>query len=336
MISARQTLILKTIVEDFIKTARPISSKSLIDEYGLNYSSATLRNEMARLEDLGYLEKTHTSSGRIPSQLGYRYYVDNLLAKDDLDLQVKAQLSSIFANRQLEIEQVVQESCRIISQITSYTSIGLGNEEIETLRSMQLVEISESSMVVIMVMESGKVENRVFNIPKGCRLSDIQNCVSLMNEHLVGCNIDDIAPLLESKIKPLIKQSVSHYEMVFDLFVTAFVQKKGDKVYVAGQNNLLYQPEFNDINKLRSLMLMIEDATIWKQISKHNKEIEIIIGNENNVLNSEDVSIVSAPYHGENQTGSIIVVGPKRMEYQKVLNLVEFVAENINYMLNKR
>ena len=184
MLSARQLLIFKCIVEEFIENAEPVGSKLLMSKYQLPYSSATIRNEMSQLEEKGYLEKTHTSSGRIPSQMGYRYYVKTLL-QPSLDEEVKNQVSVLLSDKHRSLHEIIQESCQILSELTHLTSVALGpNSDYERLQNITLVPLSEHTVTAIIVTDRGHVENRMFKIKNNAYLEDLKSCVNVMNDLL--------------------------------------------------------------------------------------------------------------------------------------------------------
>ena len=185
MLTKRQELILKAIVEEFINTAEPIGSKTLVELYGLNYSSATIRNEMNFLENAGYLEKTHTSSGRVPSTNGYRYYVEHLL-NANLDDKEKYQLQSVF-NEDIPFEDIIQKSCDILSNMTNLTSLVLGpDSNKQCLSHIRLFPLDEKSAVAVIITDNGHTENKTFHFDEDVSLEDIQNCTAILNDRLVA------------------------------------------------------------------------------------------------------------------------------------------------------
>ena len=188
-ITQRQKIIFKTIVEEFTRCAEPVGSKTLMELLDFPVSSATIRNEMATLEKLGLLEKTHTSSGRIPSQKGYRYYVEHLM-EADLDASTKNALQQVFSERHYSLEEVVQKSCDILSHMTNLTSVVLGpDSRHQTLQHVQLIPINNQSAVAIIVTDQGHTENKVFQFGTDVSMQDIQNCTDLLNDQLVGTQL---------------------------------------------------------------------------------------------------------------------------------------------------
>lgn len=337
MLSKRQIELLKVIIDDFVENATPVASKSLQATYQLPYSSATIRTEMAYLEEVGLLEKTHTSSGRVPSNQGYRYYVDYLVDKHDVDEQVKLQLNELFNNRRYELDEVIKKSCELISDMTNYTSVALDYENEETLQKIQFVPINETSAIVIMVTQNGRVENKMFNVESGINLEEVVKCVDLMNEMLIGTKLDQLVDRLTNEIKPILADYVLSYEYLFEAFINAFMNFSKERMYVSGKNNVINEPEFNDVNKVRQLVSIMEDNRLFKQLVSNNDELGITIGNENEIVLIDDLSVITKQYHiSDSEKGVIAIIGPTRMHYDKVINLLEYVSHNIELMIEDK
>lgn len=332
MLSQRQTVILKVIVEEFTRTAEPVGSKRLMSLLDFDVSSATLRNEMAHLEDEGLLEKTHTSSGRIPSSKGYRYYVENLM-NAHLDTGVENALSEVFHERHYSIEEVVQRSCDILSQMTNLTSIVLGPEtNNQRLQHIQIFPINERSAVCVFITDRGHTESKTFHFDENVSLKDIQTCCDILNDKLTGTPIEDLKDKMND-IEPELAAHVARHETLFRAFVSAFVKFASDNVYTSGESNMLYQPEFADIAKLRELMKFLEDSNVWRQIGNTDEDISIKIGMDNDVMPMDNVSVVSSKIKlNDEEEGRLMVVGPTRMPYNKVVALMEYMAKAIEDM----
>ncbi|NCC55205.1 MAG: heat-inducible transcription repressor HrcA [Erysipelotrichia bacterium] len=335
MLSERQKIILKTIIDEFTRTAEPVGSKTLMNLLAVQVSSATLRNEMAKLEEFGLLEKTHTSSGRIPSSKGYRYYVENLMEKQ-LDDEIQNTLTTIFHERHYSMEEIIKKSCDILSQMTNLTSVVLGPEtKTQTLEHVQLFPINERSAVGVFITNHGHTENKTFHFDENVSLSDIQTCCNLLNDKLSGTPISDVIEKME-EIKPLLDSQIARHEVLFQAFVSAFVKFASDNVYTSGTSNMLYQPEFSDIKKLRELMKMLEDTSIWRQLGSSEGDVVVRIGESNEVIPIDNVSVVSSKFKiNEEEEGQLMVVGPTRMPYNRVVALMEYMAKVIEEMYSE-
>lgn len=335
MLTQRQNIILKTIVDEFTKTAEPVGSKKLMTLLDINVSSATLRNEMAKLEEHGLLEKTHTSSGRIPSAKGYRYYVEYLMEKQ-LDPSIENQLQVVFHERSYTNEEIIKKSCDILSQMTNLTTVVLGPEtNRQTLEHIQLFPLSERSAVCVFITSNGHTENKTFHFEESVSLKDIQTCTNLLNDKLSGTPIGNVVEKME-EIRPLLAAQLQRHEALFHAFVNAFVRFASENVYTSGASNMLYQPEFADISKLRQLMRMLEDSSIWRQIGSSDKDVMVKIGEVSEVMPLEDVSVVSSKFkiRGKEE-GQLMVVGPTRMPYNRVVALMEYMSKVIEEMYNE-
>lgn len=332
MLTNRQTQIFKVIVDEFTRTAEPVGSKSMMDMLDFTCSSATIRNEMAALEDLGLLEKTHTSSGRIPSSKGYRYYVEHLMERQ-LDESVKNSLQVLFSERHYSIEEIVKKSCDILSQMTSLTSVVLGPESrTQTLQHIQLIPLSERSAVAIFVTDHGHTENKTFHFETDVSLEDLKTCCSLLNDKLTGTPINDVVERM-NEIEPLLASHVARHEVLFEAFVNAFMRFASEHVYCSGQSNMLYQPEFADIEKLKELMKMLEDSTMFRAIANHEGNMAIEIGGDNELLQLNNVAIISSKFKiNDSEQGELMVVGPTRMQYNRVVALMEYMSKVIEDM----
>jgi heat-inducible transcriptional repressor len=336
MLTARQLLIFKCIVEEFVETAEPVGSKTLVVKYQLPYSSATIRNEMSFLEEHGYLEKTHTSSGRIPSTAGYRFYVNTLL-QPNVDEEVKNQVSVMLGNKQRSLNEIIQESCQILSELTHLTTVALGpNSDYERLQNITLVPLNEHSVTAIIVTDKGHVENRMFNIKNNAYLEDLTSCVDVMNDLLDGTPINQVAFRLERDVKPVLSARIKEHEVLFNAFLEAFMKFANSTVYFSGKENLLYQPEYNDVNKLRKLVSAFENSQAWKNLEPVALEegVSVRIGSDSPIEELNDVSVISASFKtGEESKGSISVIGPTRMPYEKVVSLVEYISESLEKVI---
>jgi heat-inducible transcriptional repressor len=328
MITQRQSEMLKIIVEEYIKTIKPVGSKSICDV--LDCSSATIRNDMAELEELGFLEKTHISSGRIPSEQGYRYYVNNLMEPKKMTGEEVLKLQTIFRNRELELSDVINKSMEIISEITAYTSIVLGNSSsLNKLKRVEAVPINDNNIIAIVITDKGHVENKTIELSNSISIDEIKKTVDLINNLLVGTPIDEISEKLEFEIKPIIAKYVKQHEMIYNAFYNVFNEftQKTSNFHFSGKTNILKQPEFDDTNKIRKIIDKFEDKHLVNDIVETNNGINIYIGAESKI--DEDVTIIKTKYSVNGEEGTIAIIGPKRMEYDKVVGLLEYIKEKI-------
>ena len=327
MISEREQKILKIIVEEYIKTASPVSSSRICKE--IKCSSATVRNEMVYLEELGLLEKNHFASGRIPSEQGYKYYVDHLMQPKNMTGEDMLKLQTIFKNQSLDLSDTIKKSIEIVSEITNYTSIVLGTSaKVNRLKQVQIVPLEENKILTIVITDKGVVEHKNLYLPNTISTPEVQKTVELINKLLVGTPINEVSEKLEYEIKPIIGKYVKQHEILYNAFYDAFSEftnQTNNDVHFVGKNNFLKQPEFNNIDKVKEVLSKFEDVNSIKE--EENNGINIYIGSESEI--SDEMSVVKTKYNFNGEEGTIAIIGPKRMEYDKVVSLLDYIKENI-------
>ena len=287
---------------------------------------------MAALEMMGYLEKPYTSAGRIPSNKGYQFYCEHLIYKE-ADDEMKYALSNIFTKESMNIDDAIKESCRMISDMTNLASGVLGPDaNNQTLEHIKLFPIDSKTAVCVFITNIGHTENKVFNFKEDLSVEDIKNCTEILNDRLKGTSIGELKDKLES-IKPILTQSVKRHEMLFNAFYGAFVKFASETLYFSGKSNIMYQPEFSDIEKLKDFMRIMEDSNLFRGMinDKENpNQIALKTKNGSELIWLDDFAVVSSNIHvGDNEEAKLMVVGPNRMQYDKVLGLLDFIAGEI-------
>ncbi|MBQ0035997.1 MAG: heat-inducible transcription repressor HrcA [Firmicutes bacterium] len=338
-LTVRMIDILKAIVDEFVATAEPVGSKTLVDKYKLPYSSATIRNDMAVLETMGYLEKPHTSAGRIPSNKGYQYYCEHLLKKD-MDEEVKLALTSIFDNRNMNIEDAIKECCKIVSDMTNLASGMLGPDaKKQCLEHIRVFQIDPKTAVCVFITNTGYTENKTFNFPQEVSIEDIQTCTDILNDRLRGTPICDLSEKLE-QLKPVLNKSVRRFEMLFNAFAGAFVKFASETLYFDGTSNMMYQPEYADIEKLKEMTKFFDDSKMFRRLVDHELQENNVIAKTpmgTELVWKDDIAIISNEIKigkGNEDNARLMVVGPRRMEYSRVVNLLDFICKEIEDMFN--
>lgn len=326
MLSERQNQILKLIIEEYSKVPIPVGSTSICDILGV--SPATVRSEMAKLEDFGYLEKTHTSSGRVPSENGYRYYVDNIMKPKKIKSSDAVELQRIFKNNTLEKTDAISKSLEIISEMTNYTTVMLGSKSSDNkLKQVEVVPINNENVIAIVITDKGHVENKSINI-KGSNLEEVRKIVELINKIIVGTPIDEVSYRLECDIKPIISQYITQYETLYNAFYNAFNDfKESNDIKMQGKSNILELPEFNTVDKIKNIVNVLDNENIISSIREDSNDINIYIGKESNI--DDDLTVIKTKYNVNGDEGTIAILGPKRMEYDRVVSLLEFIKSNI-------
>ncbi|MGJ9381682.1 heat-inducible transcriptional repressor HrcA [Salipaludibacillus neizhouensis] len=336
MLTDRQLLILKAIVDNYVTNAEPVGSRSISKRDDVTFSPATIRNEMSDLEELGFLEKPHSSAGRIPSQKGYRYYVDHLISPSKLTKNEVSDIQSILANRFDEIEQVIQESAKVLSSLTSYTSIVIGPEVFESrLRQLQLIPISETQAVVIIVTDTGHVENQTVHFPGKLDGSELEKVVNILNEKLRGIPMVQLQEKLSLEISNVLKKYITQYESMIDMLQDVFQRHQHEKVFYGGKTNILSQPEFHDVERVRNILdIFEEDKLVSKLFRSAENGLTIKIGEENHFEPFSDCTIITATYSLDGKhMGTVGILGPTRMEYPRVISIMDYLSKDMTKLL---
>ncbi|MDD3241410.1 MAG: heat-inducible transcriptional repressor HrcA [Bacilli bacterium] len=325
MLTDRQNKMLKLIVSEYIKLAKPVSSNLICEE--LDCSSATVRSEMAVLEEIGLLEKTHISSGRIPSEKGYRYYVDNLMELKEMNAEDMLKLQIIFKNQQLEISEYLNYSLKLIAEMTNYTSIVLGNTSHENkLKKIEVISLNENEFLLIVITDKGHVEHKKREI-LNVSLEEVKKTVSLINDLISGTPIDEVSSKLEFEIKPIIGRYVKEHEIIYNTFYQVFKDFSSKNINIVGKNNILKQPEFNNLDKVKDIFNKLDDVDILNKIETDDSDINVYIGKESNI--DDDMTVIKTKYRTSTDEGTIAIIGPKRMDYDRVVGLLDFIKNNL-------
>lgn len=338
MLTERQRMILNAIVDDYIRSAEPVGSRSISKRGDVAFSPATIRNEMADLEDLGFLEQPHTSAGRVPSTKGYRYYVDHLVKIGEVnDLELE-RIRMFLADKMNLMEQVIQHSAMILSNLTNYTSIVLGPEIFSnSLKHFQLIPLNEDTAVAIVVTNTGHVENRTVSIPPGMDMSEMEKVIRILNMKLAGVPLTRLRSQLYSEVGAELGRYVTHCEQLLDVLDNALAREGDQRVYVSGTTNMLTQPEFKDVDKVKLLLdLFDETPTLMKLVSSLPDGIQVKIGSENGHQAISNCSLITASYSLDGQSlGTIGILGPTRMEYGKVISLLDVLSKDMVSTLSR-
>lgn len=325
MLSDRQNKILKLITEEYIKTATPVGSKTICQD--LNCSSATVRNEMAYLEEAGMLEKTHTSSGRLPSDKGYHYYVNHLMEADKISGSDMLKLQQIFSNQSLQLSDCIKLSLELVAGITEYAALKLGEASLDArVKEISSVPLNKDEIVMIIVTDKGFVEHKNVSI-QGLDAIEIKKTIKLISDLIVGTELNKVLSKLEFDVKPVIgaisKQQETLYNVIYNVFDE--IRERQDR-YVSGERNFLKMPEYkSNAEKIDNILSKLDDLDY--NIKEDNDDINIYIGKETEL--DDNLAVIRTTYNTDKEKGSIAIIGPKRMAYDKVLPLLDFIKQNI-------
>ena len=334
----RKKRILQAVVQDYITSAEPVGSRTLARKYDLGVSSATIRNEMADLEMLGYLEHIHTSSGRIPSSKGYRLYVDSLLPVQPMTEQEKDTINKWYQSKVQQVDQVFQETAKIISRMTRNVSLVLAPQlSTAAFRCMQFLPLDDHRVIAVLMTDAGFVENRIMEMPAGAAFEDFQRMAKVINETLAGHTLGAIQGGSLKKIEKEIGDS-DLYESALHLIDKALDSQKKERLYLGGTTEMLEQPEFHNVDKVKELLVMLEKDQLMKDILKAHlgDGLTVSIGQENEYSGIKDCSIITATYHLDGELlGSMAVLGPTRMEYGRTMSLLNYMNQNLTEVIKR-
>lgn len=337
-LDSRKRVILKAIVNDYVRTAEPVGSQVLVTRYQIGVKSATVRNEMAELSELGYLRQPHTSAGRIPSDLGYRFYVDRLMEGPIVPIEDAESVRDRLAPRTSELEIILEHSCRILSDLARYTSIATDPNVNECVVShVSVAAVSKTKLLAVVVLDDGRVLHELIGSDSTSARVDPVKATNYLNEKLVG---QPLTALRTMTVEQSIDQPAYFGELLSGMI--ALLNRELDssddaEVYLGGTGYILQQPEFKDVDRLEPVLTALEHrSSLFKLFSSVylGPGVTVIIGRENPLDALHDLSFVGAKYYiGGRVAGTIGVVGPTRMDYGRAVAAVRFMAANLSDLL---
>ena len=333
----RKWMILQAIIDDYIMTAVPVGSRTLSRKSGMSVSPATIRNEMSDLEDLGYLAQPHTSAGRIPSAKAYRFYVDQLSKANPLSAEENERIKSHLRNRSAQMEQVISRAAQALSEMTQYTAIVAAPRinDMQIVR-VQMVPISPTSALLVVVTDSGLVKDSVIRIPEGMMPDHLYNISQMLTAQLHGLTLQQ----MRSKFSEIFKDLKAHRRLlagVLDALETRLQDDEGGELMTVGGMNILHLPEYADIEKARSFLSILEEKEKLYPILRRagGMEFSIRIGPENDLPELSECSLVTATYKIQNDvTGTIGIIGPTRMNYGRVISVLDCISKAMSDILS--
>ena len=332
MIDDRKKRVLQAIIEEYINTAEPVSSKTLVENYGLNYSSATIRNEMASLEKDGYLEKTHTSSGRIPSEKGYRLYVDELLQDDDISLEEIKYISSKLETKVNEIEDLTKIATSTISEVTHYTTVSIGpSVSYQIIKEIKFVLLGNRMLMAVILTDTGMVKETIIKFDEDITEKQVETLNYMFNNKLKGEPIEKIDRPLEEYLFDEMTYSVKVIKPIIEQIKKVLAEE--DTLYLEGANKAFELPEFNSLEVAKNFINILDTKELMSDMlnSGFAQDINVYIGEENEKDELKDFSIVTFKHKvGDKDLGTIGIIGPKRMDYSKVISVMKYVSKKLN------
>lgn len=337
----RKMKILRAIVQDYIATAEPVGSRTIARKFDLGISPATIRNEMADMEMMGLIEQPHTSAGRIPSDAGYRYYVDCLMDQTELGSEDRSLIERETTKRIAEIQEVISHTSKLLSQLSHLTSVVIGPQKGQSpFSQMHFLPYQPGQAIVVIVKENGVVENQIIDIGENVTAEELQRVAEVFNQKMRGHSMTDIRRSLLHEIYSELTRQRHLIDNALEL-LSAVLSDSGegkDKVYLGGTLNMLNQPEFRDVEKVKSLLHLFEEEDFIKKLAHPPTDgLSITIGGENNLKELKDCSVISGIYRVDGETlGTIGLIGPTRMDYPKAIAMVDFMTRTLTELLTKR
>lgn len=340
-LSERKKKILRAVVESYIQTAEPVGSKAIQEMADLGVSSATIRNELADLTEQGYLEQPHTSAGRIPSPKGYRLYVNELMEEQRLSLEETRQINEALHLKMQELDRVIDQAGRMVSQLTNYPAFALaGGAKRTTIRRFDLILVDENSFITVVMTDNHVVKNKLIRVPTDLSEPQLQLLTTLLNSSFVGKTLDELTPELMRVAEHAAGSSYGLISLVVSFAMEVLDDMENSPVYTAGASHLLDHPEYQDVGKAQKLMSYLsEDQSLIQSLAlptMGDDNTKILIGPENVAEELKDTSVVLASYDiGDGMKGVIGVVGPTRMDYAKVAAKLSYVADGLSKLFGQ-
>ena len=342
-LNQREKAILRSIVQQFILTATPVGSRNITKKYDIGFSPATVRNIMSDLEDSGFINHPHTSAGRVPTDKGYRYYVDSLMDIEKLNLKERGLIDNSISSIMDEADELVKVTSRLLSSITKQIAcVTYPNLESGVLEKIQIISLTSIKILVVISIKSGIVKTITMELDSEIKESQRESVQVLLNEKLAGLNLAEIRNTFKERFsdadeeqKPIIRLFVDSVDKLFK------DEMKSDRVIVTGAKNIIQQPEFENPENFQSIVELIEDKDVIihimeKSSESKKEEVFISIGSENLEKKLQEYSFVTKEYKFGETSGTLGIIGPKRMEYSRIVAIVDYLARVLTEQLKSR
>lgn len=335
-LSDREKQILYNLIDYYIQSADPVGSRVIANKFRMGISSATIRNTLQDLEEMGLVLQPHTSAGRVPTDLGYRVYVDYLLRPEDLTPGEKDTISDAILKEGRGLKEILGQTCKVLGDITHQLGVSIAPRFDEgTLKRLELIPISEGRIMVVVVVQSGLARSVILEVETAISEKDLREVEKVLNERLVGLTLGHIRDTVSSRL-----QDVSGHGRLVHLIVDSkdkiWTEERSEDIHLAGVDNLLLQPEFADMDRISGLVKMLEDGKVLSEFlsSTQDEGLVITIGRENRFSDIMNCSLVTSSYRVGKISGTIGIIGPTRMPYNKLVSVVKHTARTITEVLS--
>jgi len=340
-LNEREQLILQAVVHTYITTAEPVGSRSIVKRYGIDLSPATVRNVMADLEDSGFVQQLHTSSGRVPTNQGYRYYVDYLMRVQELTLAERARLEHEFSEQLNDADEVIRRTCHLLALVSNHAGlVEAPNETDAVVRSVELMALSGARAAVLVADSYGRVRTLMATLDRPMSSAELERLRAFLNDQLRGSAVDRMHRTIEERIERFLDEQRGLAREALSLLSSVPRQRPG-QLFLEGKTHLFEQPEFHDFSKAREVMILLDEEDrlldlLRSGVSIGRGKTAVLIGVDTRGSGFEDISLVAAPYRvGQKPVGVLGVLGPKRMPYSRVTAVVDYTAGLLSRFLTR-
>ena len=338
-ISERKKKILAAVVDEYIANAEPVGSKLIAEKAGLHVSSATIRNELAELTSLGYLEQPHTSAGRVPTAQGYRLYVNELMERRKLSIEETEEINRSLNVKVQQLDKMMQDVGRIAADMTNYPAVAMAALSPDTIRRFDIIYVDANTFIIVALLGSNKVRNKLVHLPFSVEQAMIQKLSTVFNASFTGVTEDQITPVLISSTERAVGDTMGLVAAIAGFALEILSESRGAQGVLAGGAKLLQLPEFRDPDKAHHLMDYLSDTEHLADLSAlgsgFGSDVKVLIGPENIAEELRDSSVILAKYDaGDGMQGVIGVVGPTRMDYAAVAAKLSYIADGLSKALS--
>ena len=335
-ISARKKKILAAVVDEYIRTAEPVGSKTIAATAGLGCSSATIRNELAELTSLGYLEQPHTSAGRVPSPQGYRFYVNELMERQKLSQQETEAINARLNEKMEQLDRLMTDAGKLAGQLTGYPALTMSAPRNVVIKRFDLIYIDSNTFIIVLLLGNNTVKNKLIHLPFSVDQGQIQKLSALFNAGFTGLREEEITPVLISATERAARDTMGLTSVIAAFAIETLSQSMEGQAFVTGESSLLQQPEFRDPDKAHRVISYLSDSSHLMRLPGDTRDngVRVIIGPENLAEELRDSSVVMASYDaGEGQRGLIGGAGPRPMDYSAVAAKLQYIADGLSRLL---
>lgn len=336
----RKQKILQAVIHHYIRTAKPVGSETVIEHYRFDLSPATVRNILSSLEKEGYLTHLHTSGGRVPTDKGYRLYVDKLMQMQHLTRDEERRIEKEYELQRLEIDRIMQETSKMLSMLSHYTGFVLSPSSVEdTLARIELIKIGTAKVLAVIVTEAGLVRHRIVPLAEEITEGELRELNRSLNKSMVGVSVKNIDLEIIRRVHQERDRQQKYLQIMESILSQAFRSINEGEIYLEGASHILEQPDFVNYEKMRNVIKMIDEKKMFFDIIGNTiglQGVHVVIGQENAYKDLQECSIVTSTYKaGDKTIGALGIIGPRRMEYSRMVALVDYFSHLINRILNK-